>query len=893
MNIDKTIISYQVGGSLAPDNPYYVEREADRELETALRDGEFCYVFNSRQMGKSSLRVRTMAKLQAAGTVCIFVDLTGTGTQDLTAEKWYAGIVLSIVCSCNLQFDWRIWWLERRDLLTPVQRLAWFIESVLLVEVSEKIVIFIDEVDRLLSQQFSLDDFLFLVYNCYQKRQVNPDFKRLTFTLLGVASPEDLIRDKSNSPFPLGKKICLSGFKLEEATILTKGWWKIGDRPTAILAEILALTNGQPFLTQKLCQLTKEKFEAKSTIEIKLQIANIVEQYIIKDWETQDEPEHLKTIRDRLCYRDSAITIRLLGLYQKVLQQESLAIDRSTEQMELRLSGLVIECGGKLVVNNPIYANIFDLAWIESQLAMLRPYSQAISSWSRSQDNYYLLKGEDLKSALIWSLGKSLTDLDYQFLVASQELAKQEITNNLIAVKAASQLLASSRKRASSKTKKSIFSKYYSAKIVIIITALVSILRFTGILQAWEWNLLDRFYIWQLTSNIEPRIVVVTISEKDLQTVGQIPISDRTLTQAINNLQAKQPQAIALDIYRDLPVQTSNNSWQEIVNNTLNLYLVEKITGEPITPPNVDCSQLGFSDVVIDGDGKVRRALLSIEDEDKGVKFSLGTKIALQYLQAKQINLEPLTNYRYRLGKVIFKRLNPNSGGYVNADVGGYQILLNYWGTENNFRQYSFTEVLNNSIPAEKIRDRLIFIGSTAESIRDAFGTPYSQGWFRSPHKMPGVFIHANVASQIINSAMGESPLLKTLTEGWELLWILIWGIMAIAMTRKLRSFVIVTIYLLSIAIVLTVICYLAFIAGYWLPLVPSLLVSLLVIIISIIIKYKQWENLRLKYTLNLILAQWETNPLVCSLALEYLKESESKKNRDAIEQATGKYNTM
>ncbi|MGD1918402.1 MAG: CHASE2 domain-containing protein, partial [Pleurocapsa sp.] len=822
MNINRTLCSYQVGGSLAADSPCYVEREADRELETALKQGEFCYVLNSRQMGKSSLRVRTMAKLQAEGTVCIFIDLTGMGTQDVTAEKWYAGIILAIVDRCNLEFDWRTWWREYRDLLTPVQRLAWFIESVLLVEVSSKIVIFIDEIDRVLSQNFSLDDFLVFIYSCYQKRQINSAFKCLTFTLLGVASPQNLIRDKNNSTFELGRKICLSGFSLGEATSLIEGWSIISDRPEAILAEILDWTNGQPFLTQKLCQLTLEKFKKLSLAKPREQIADIVERYIIYDWETQDEPEHLKTIRDRLCYRDSAITIRLLGLYQDILQQRSVAIDNSIEQIELRLSGLAIVEAGKLKVNNPIYSSIFNLAWIEIELRKLRPYSQTFTNWLATKDSSYLLTGKKLQSALTWSLGKSLTNCDYQFLVASQELAKQELADNLAATKAASELLAESIKKASFKAKKSFLGKYCLSKIVLIITAIILTLRFTGILQAWEWNLLDRFFIWRLTDTIEPRVVVVTISEQDLQAVGRIPIPNKILAEAINNLKVKQPKAIALDLYRDLPVELPDISLQQIIRSTPNLYLVEKVIGELISPPNVDSERLGFSDVIIDSDDKVRRALLSIADKNGQVKFSLGAKIALQYLQDKQLQFQYLTDYRYRLGEANFKRLTANSGGYINADVGGYQILLNYWGTENNFTRYSLTEVLNNQIAESEIRDRLIFIGSTAESVRDAFATPYSKGWFRSPRRMPGVFIHANVASQIINSAMGERPLIINLSIGCELLCILTWVIIAVAITRKLRSLFIITIYIFLITAILIAICYVTFIVGYWLPLVPT-----------------------------------------------------------------------
>ena len=251
-------------------------------------------------MGKSSLRVRAMERLQAEGTVCIFIDLTGMGSHNLTPEKWYAAIVRSLVSAAQLQFNWRNWWRETRDLFTPVQRLSLLIEEVLLVEVSSKIVIFIDEIDRVLSQKFSLDDFLALIHSCYQKRQVNPNYERLTFTLLGVAAPRDLISDQTQSPFNVGKAITLQGFKPEEAFPLMLGLAERVAEPQNLLADILGWTGGQPFLTQKLCQLVREKENCH------LKIEEIVAKHIIDDWEKQDEPEHLRTIRARLCYRDSS-----------------------------------------------------------------------------------------------------------------------------------------------------------------------------------------------------------------------------------------------------------------------------------------------------------------------------------------------------------------------------------------------------------------------------------------------------------------------------------------------------------------------------------------------------------------------------------------------------------
>ncbi len=878
---EKIVFSYQIGGSLASKCPSYVKRKADEELYQALKQGQFCYVLNSRQMGKSSLRVRIMEQLQAEGAVCIFIDLTGMGTQDLNPEKWYAGIVRSLVSGCKIKFKWRNWWREKRDLYSPAQRLGVFIEEVLLVKVTGKIFIFIDEIDRVLSQNFSLDDFFALIHSCYQQRQVNSDYSRLTFTLLGVAAPRDLITDKTQSPFDLGKAITLEGFKLEEATPLILGLAQKFNNAEDILKDILSWTGGQPFLTQKLCKLVLENVNKKLTIE------QIVDKYIIDDWETQDEPEHLRTIRDRLSLRDSSKTIRLLSLYQDILQKRIIPVTNSCEQIQLRLSGLVVEKKGKLEVNNLIYARIFNLTWIENQLAQLRPYQQALNNWITTKNPDYLLKGKDLQDTLTWALGKSLANIDYQFLVASQDLAKQEIQNTLVTVETASKLLANTRKQAKIISQKQSLPKKWLLTTSLVVTGFISLLRLTGILQAWEWNLLDHFFLWRLTDIQEPRIVVVTISEADINHVGQWPIPDGILATAINNIKAHQPNAIGLDIFRDLPVAPGTQDLIKLFGSTPNIYVVEKVIGESVPPPlTINKQQVGFADQILDSDGKIRRGLLSVVGKDKQMRFSLGTKLALHYLQSQDINLQPLDNNRYRLGKATFERFNGNNGGYVQADAGGYQILLNYWGTEANFKQYSLTEVLNNKIATEDIKDRLILIGSRAESIKDFVYTPYSNsnGWFRSPQRMAGVFIQANIASQILSATLDNRPLLYTKNKFSEFFLILLWGLVGSLTSWRFRTYFKIAIYIFLTAILLTIICYIKFLLGWWLPFVPSLLALIITTTTFIVIKDKQREKLRFNYTLALLLAEYRDRPIETRIALEYLKQSESKNNQIFIE---------
>ena len=348
---------YIIGGTVQAGDGIYIARKADEELLDLCRKGVFAYILTARQVGKSSLMVQTSEYLEAEGIRTVIIDLTQIGV-NVTAKEWQFGILSNIEEQLGLETDVLEWW-NANGHLGFSQRFVVFFQDVVLKEVQESVVFFFDEIDTTFNLNFA-DDFYATVRSFYDARGRNHAFERISFVLIGVARPTDLISNPQRTPFNIGEQITLTDFTLAEAAPLSRGLDSDPEHANRLLAWIIDWTNGHPYLTQRFCRLVVDH---PKEIHSKKDFDELVEEHFLGE---NVKSDHNLQFVHRMMTEGASNTSELLEIYQSIRDEKKAIKDERHSQIlaHLKLSGIVRSEAGLLKVRNKIYDHVFDKLWI-------------------------------------------------------------------------------------------------------------------------------------------------------------------------------------------------------------------------------------------------------------------------------------------------------------------------------------------------------------------------------------------------------------------------------------------------------------------------------------------------------------------------------------------------
>lgn len=384
---------YVTGGTLPAGASSYVTRSADSELLGALQNGEFCYVLDTRQMGKSSLIVRTAGRLKESGFSVAVLDLTAVG-RNLTPDQWYGGLLIRVEAQLCAGTELEEFWSANRS-LGPMQRFFSAITSIVAADAARRVVLFVDEIDAVRSLPFPADEFFAGVREVYNRRALDPALGRINVCLAGVATPADLISDSRMSPFNIGRRIELRDFTQSEAGALAPGLTAGPDGATRVLAHaavasqlltrVLYWTNGHPYLTQLLCRAVGAQADqpmsraaddhaAYGLVRRSMlrggprhHVDRVCERLFLSQ-SARATDDNLTFVRNRLLTGEVDLA-GLLDMYRQVRARRRVRDDDTNPYCTaLRLSGVVREAHGVLALRNRIYERVFDRDWVEQHM---------------------------------------------------------------------------------------------------------------------------------------------------------------------------------------------------------------------------------------------------------------------------------------------------------------------------------------------------------------------------------------------------------------------------------------------------------------------------------------------------------------------------------------------
>lgn len=359
----------------------------------------------------------------------------------------------------------------------------------------------------------------------------------------------------------------------------------------------------------------------------------------------------------------------------------------------------------------------------------------------------------------------------------------------------------------------------------LMVAGLVIGVRSLGWLNAPELWAYDRLMQWQRPLPLDPRILLVTVTDDDVKTFDK-PLKDETVHRLLTTLRRYQPRVIGLDIYRDIPLQPGTAKLLQLLQKDPHIISVcsmgEKIPSTVVASPQptgVPANQLGFVDALItDDDDFVRRYSLAMpqRDQDCPTDESLALRVVRRYLPTTtSFNLSE----NLSIDATKISTLKPGVAGYQQIDHIGFasQVLIRFNRSQKIAEEVSLTQVLNKPY-SQFIRDRIILIGYVGDPM-DTHSTPVGT--------MAGVRIHAHVVSQLLNAVTGDLSFIAPWSALIEFIWVSSWGMIGGFLSwrfRSLRLFV----FAQSIALsVLLISCSILLFQSVWVPITPAILALL------------------------------------------------------------------
>jgi adenylate cyclase len=353
-----------------------------------------------------------------------------------------------------------------------------------------------------------------------------------------------------------------------------------------------------------------------------------------------------------------------------------------------------------------------------------------------------------------------------------------------------------------------------------------------GWLVSWELGAFDGYLRLRPALTSEPPVAMVWIREQEFTKYGY-PLPDRVLADALERILGLGPRAVGIDLYRDRP---TGEGWDDLRNLFLSnpqVVIVEKLAdaNHPAVPPPPflpDRSQVGFSDIMLDVDGVTRRGLLFLHDEKGQAFLSFSLQLARRHLYPDGLTMtaDPEHPEFVRIGATTLPPFHSDLGGYKRADDQGYQYLLDCRRANGSYPSATFSQVLAGEVDAALFRDRVVVVGTASPSVKDYFQTP--SGFLLGEDRLTyGAELHAHAIDQLTRYARGQDAPIASLTEPREALWIFVWCLLGAVVAIRVRSPLSLVLTLMLELAVLLGGGYLAFLAAWWIPVVPAALGSL------------------------------------------------------------------